>query len=180
MVKNSVWTDSQREIDRFKWIESEKVGYDLGEWAIRRWIKEHWSGYLRARWLEHIQGKNFWIELDRGDYGILFNIFPDKALLLDRIVDRLIAGQENLHVILWALTGAFRCTRFCKSSKRSISIAAVSRIVLMGELFLFMLIYFSLFARNPGSLAAGPACICKDRSRSSNRFSFISSCFHIA
>jgi hypothetical protein len=103
MVKYSVWTDSQLEIDRFKWIESEKAGHDVGESAARRWIKEHWSGYLRARWLEHIQGKSFWIELDRGDYGILLNSFHDQALLLDRIVDRLKAGQENLHVIVWAL-----------------------------------------------------------------------------
>jgi hypothetical protein len=102
MVKYSVWTDSQLEIDRYKWIESEKAGFDLGEGAIRRWIKEHWCGYLRARWLEHIQGRTFWIELDRGDYGILLKDFGDKALLLERIVDRLIAGQENLHVILWA------------------------------------------------------------------------------
>ncbi len=103
MVKQSVWDDSQLEIDRFKWIESEKVGYDLGEGAIRRWIMMHWSGYLRARWLEHIQGKRFWIELDRNDYGILLNRFHEQALLLDRIVDRLKAGEENLHVILWAL-----------------------------------------------------------------------------
>src|ERR1043165_6788267 len=104
MVKCSVWTDSQQEIDRFKWIESEKVGYDLGETAIRSWIREHWTGYLRARWLEHLQGRTFWIELDKGDYGILLHLFRDKALLLDRIVDRLIAGQENLHIIQWALT----------------------------------------------------------------------------
>ena len=49
MVKLSIWADSQREIDCYKWIESERAGYDLGEQAIRRWIKEHWSGYLRAR-----------------------------------------------------------------------------------------------------------------------------------
>ena len=104
MVKYSVWTDSQQEIERFKWIESEKAGYDLGEGAIRRWIREHWHGYLRARWLDHIQGKAFWIELDRGDYGILKNHFHDKALVLDRIIDRLIAGQENLDIINWALS----------------------------------------------------------------------------
>jgi hypothetical protein len=103
MVKQSVWTDSQQEIDRFKWIESEKVGYDLGEQAIRRWIRDHWCGYLRARWLEHIQGRTFWIELDRGDFGILLHRFHDQAFLIDRIIDRLIAGQENLHIILWAL-----------------------------------------------------------------------------
>ena len=69
----------------------------------RRWIKEHWSGYLRARWLEHLHGKCFWVELDRGDFGLLQRRFHDNSLLLDRILDRLKAGQENLDIILWAL-----------------------------------------------------------------------------
>lgn len=102
MQKLSVYEDSQREADQYKWIESEKAGYDLGETAIRRWVKEHWSGYLRARWLEHLQGKTFWIELDRNDFGLLQRAFLDKPLLLDRIVDRLKAGQENLNIILWS------------------------------------------------------------------------------
>jgi len=100
--KCSVYEDSQLEAERYKWIESEKAGYDLGENAIGRWVKEHWSGYLRARWLEHLQGKTFWIELDRGDFGLLLRAFQDNSLLLDRIVDRLKAGQENLNLILWA------------------------------------------------------------------------------
>jgi len=102
MQKCSVYEDWEREAERFKWIESEKAGYDLGEAAIRRWVKEHWSGYLRARWLEHLQGKRFWIELDRGDFGLLQRDNQDKALLLDLIVDRLKAGYENLNIILWA------------------------------------------------------------------------------
>jgi hypothetical protein len=90
-------------MDCYKWIESEKVGYDLGEAAVRRWIREHWNGYLRARWLEHLQGKRYWIELDRHDFELLTTHFQDKLLLLDRIIDRLKAGQENLCIIQWAL-----------------------------------------------------------------------------
>jgi hypothetical protein len=75
----------------------------LGEAAIRRWVKEHWWGYLRARWLEHLQGRRFWVELDRGDFGLLLRTFHDNALLLDRILDRIKAGQENLDIICWAL-----------------------------------------------------------------------------
>jgi hypothetical protein len=103
MEKCSVYAESEKEAQRFKWIESEKAGCDLGEAAIRRWVKEHWWGYLRARWLEHLQGKRFWVELDRGDFGLLQREFRDHTLLLDRILDRLKAGQENLDVILWAL-----------------------------------------------------------------------------
>jgi hypothetical protein len=102
MVKLSIWDDCQHEIDCYKWIESEHAGYDVGNYAVRRWIKEHWSGYLRARWIEHLQGKKFWTELDSGDFGLLKKDFKEQALLLDRIIDRVIAGQENLHILCWA------------------------------------------------------------------------------
>jgi hypothetical protein len=101
--KASVYAECEKEANRFKWIESEKAGCDLGEQAIRRWVKEHWWGYLRARWLEHLQGKQFWEELDRGDFGLLQQRFHENTLLLDRILDRLKSGQENLDIIIWAL-----------------------------------------------------------------------------
>jgi hypothetical protein len=103
MDKSSVYVESEQEALRYKWIESEKAGHDLGDAAIRRWVKDHWWGFLRSRWLEHLQGKRFWVELDRGDFGLLQREFDDKILLLDRILDRLKTGQENLDVIIWAL-----------------------------------------------------------------------------
>lgn len=102
MEKSSVYVESEHEALRYKWIESEKAGHDLGEAALRRWVREHWWGYLRARWIEHLEGKRFWIELDRGDFGLLQKRFQEYALLLDRILDRLKAGQENLDIIRWA------------------------------------------------------------------------------
>jgi hypothetical protein len=102
MEKASVYVDGEQEALKFKWIESEKAGYDLGEDAIRRWVKCHWWGFLRARWLEHLQGNRFWVELDRGDFGLLKLKFQDNIVLLDRILDRLKAGQENLDIIQWA------------------------------------------------------------------------------
>ena len=104
MEKCSVHVESEQEALRFKWIESEKAGHDLGEEAIRRWVREHWWGYLRARWLEHLQGRRFWVELDRGDFGLLQRRFHDNTLLLDRILDRLKSGQENLDILCWAHT----------------------------------------------------------------------------
>lgn len=101
--KVSVYAECEKEINRFKWLESEKAGCDLGESAIRRWVKEHWWGYLRARWLEHLQGTRFWVELDRGDFGLLQRRFQDQTLLLDRILDRLKSGQENLDIIQWCI-----------------------------------------------------------------------------
>ena len=108
MEKSSVYADSEQEALQYKWIESEKAGRDLGEAAIRRWVQCHWWGYLRARWLEHLQGKRFWVELDRGDYGLLQRRFNDNVLLLDRILDRLKSGQENLDIIRWALDWGIR------------------------------------------------------------------------
>ena len=102
MERSSVFAESEQEALRYKWIESEKAGRDLGEAALRRWVQQHWWGYLRARWVEHLQGTRFWVELDRGDFGLFLRRFEDNTLLLDRIVDRLKAGQENLHILLWA------------------------------------------------------------------------------
>ena len=36
------------EIDKYKWIESEKVGYDLGDKAIVEWISKN-AKSLRSR-----------------------------------------------------------------------------------------------------------------------------------
>ncbi|MCS6851970.1 MAG: hypothetical protein NZ700_12470 [Gemmataceae bacterium] len=101
--KSSVYVEGEKEAQRHKWIESERAGRDLGEDAIGSWVQQHWWGYLRARWIEHLQGIRFWVELDRGDFGLLQRAFQDDALLLDRIMDRIKAGQENLNIIVWAL-----------------------------------------------------------------------------
>jgi hypothetical protein len=89
------------EAERYKWIESEKAGRDLGEWAIRSWVRKHWNGYLRARWLEHLEGRTFWIELDHDDYGLLKNEFQNSTVFVG-IVERLKAGWENLEIFCWA------------------------------------------------------------------------------
>ena len=109
MEKCSVYADSEQEALRFKWIESQKAGRDLGEAALRRWVQQHWWGYLRARWLEHLQGKQLWMELDKKDFGLLQRCFQEQSLLLDRILDRFKAGQENLDIILWALAWHIPC-----------------------------------------------------------------------
>ncbi|MCI0376262.1 MAG: DUF4032 domain-containing protein [Gemmataceae bacterium] len=98
-----MYADSRVEVDKHKWILSERAGYDMGEVAVRDWVKQHWDGYLRARWLEHLEGKRFWVELDCGDFGLFKQRFEDQQHLLDRILDRLKSGKENLDIILWAL-----------------------------------------------------------------------------
>lgn len=94
----SVFVHGKEEARKHKWIESEKAGHDLGEWAIRYWIKKHWNGFLRARWLEHLEGKAFWIELDQDDFGLLLREFQDSPLIVP-ILDMLKRGGENLDVL---------------------------------------------------------------------------------
>jgi len=98
----SVYHQGEEEANRFKWIESEKAGRDLGEWAIRCWVRQHWNGFLRERWLEHLQGRTFWIELDHDDYGLLKEAFRDSQVI-DEILSRLKGGQENLNILVWAI-----------------------------------------------------------------------------
>ena len=98
----SVYVDCEYEALRHKWIESERAQRDLGEAAMKQWVREHWFPYLRARWAEHLQGVKFWKELDRGDFALLRRDFGEDQLLVDRIVDRLKAGKENLDIIQWA------------------------------------------------------------------------------
>ncbi len=108
---------------RFKWIESERAGFDLGEEALKRWVRLFWKDYLRARLIEHLEGRVFWAELDRDDFGLLKNSFQDDPSLLDRIVDRLRCGDENLEIICWAHDGGMPMCRV-KAILESIDINA--------------------------------------------------------
>lgn len=101
-ARHSLHECGEEEARRYKWIESEKAGRDLGETAIRSWIGQHWNGFLRHRWLEHLQGKAFWIELDQGDFGLLQRAFKDSPLI-DPILEHFKRGGENLDIILWAM-----------------------------------------------------------------------------
>lgn len=99
----SLLAEGEEEARRFKWIMSEKAGRDLGDWAIRCWVREHWNGFLRERWLEHLQGRAFWIELDREDYGLLQRAFRDSSPLFDEIFRRIKRGDENFDLLNWAI-----------------------------------------------------------------------------
>lgn len=106
-VRHSVFVEGLEEAERHKWIESEKAGRDLGESAIRSWVRQHWNGFLRARWLEHLEGRAFWIELDHDDFGLLGRAFRDSPLI-GEILWNLKCGSENLDIILLA-----RAERWC-------------------------------------------------------------------
>ena len=101
-VRLSVHDRGAVEAQRHKWIESEKAGRDLGEWAIRCWVRQHWNGFLREKWLEHLEGKTFWIELDHDDFGLLQRSFQNSSLI-GEVLRKLKSGQENLDILNWAI-----------------------------------------------------------------------------
>ena len=92
------WLEALRE----RWYQSEKEGRDVGESAIRHWVHRHWPGFVRARWIEHMLGERFWIELGRQEFGILRDTPVDLRPLLDSIISQLKCGAENLDIICWA------------------------------------------------------------------------------
>ena len=104
--KLSLHDRSALEALRHKWIESEKAGRDLGELAIRNWIRHHWNGFLRAKWIEHLEGRTYWIELDHDDFGLLQREFRDSTMVAN-ILDRLKRGEENLSILIWAREFSF-------------------------------------------------------------------------
>ena len=101
--QRSLRLDVRDHLDRHKWIQSQKAGRDLGQEAVRDWIQKHWYGYLKARWLEHLEGHNYWIELSRDAFGLLRREFPEQGQLLDCVLERMKVGCENLEIICWAV-----------------------------------------------------------------------------
>jgi hypothetical protein len=92
------WLEALRE----RWYQSEKAGRDVGESAIRHWVHRHWPGFVRARWIEHMLGERFWVELGRHEFGILRDTPVDLRPLLDSIIAQLKCGAENLDIVCWA------------------------------------------------------------------------------
>lgn len=92
-----------REAEAHKWIESEKAGRDLGEAAIHDWSHKHFRRWCRDRWIEHLAGERYWIELDNTDFGLLRREFHPNTSLVHAIVQRIKAGGENLDILNWVM-----------------------------------------------------------------------------
>ena len=99
----SLYAEAVKEAERHKWIESQKQGRDLGDAAIRDWYRNYWSRFCRWRRMEHLQGTRRWREFGDDDFGQLHVLIITGDLLVDRILDRVYAGHENLCIINWAL-----------------------------------------------------------------------------
>ena len=92
-----------REAEKHKWIESEKAGRDLGDAAIFDWSRKHFRRWCRDRWIEHLSGDRYWIELDKADFGLLQREFHPNFPLVQAIVQRIRSGGENLDILTWVM-----------------------------------------------------------------------------
>lgn len=99
----SVHEEALKEAERHKWIESQKRGCDLGSSALDEWYQVHWPHYCRCKRLEHLRGKQRWREFEDENFGQLYALILQGDLLVDRILDRVFQGTENLSLINWAL-----------------------------------------------------------------------------
>jgi hypothetical protein len=46
-----MFRSQQEEINKYKWIESEKAGRDIGwEQAAHEWMRQHFPGWKRSSW----------------------------------------------------------------------------------------------------------------------------------
>src|SRR5690242_6901420 len=99
----SIYDEALSEAHRHKWFESQKHGRDLGDQAIRDWFRKHWRTYCRHRRIEHLRGRRRWAEFDDEPFGHIDGVISREDCLVDRVLDRVYAGYENLDIINWAL-----------------------------------------------------------------------------
>ncbi len=101
--KESLYSGSIHEANRYKWLQSEKLGYDLGENAIREWYQKYWGIYCRIKRLAHVVGQECLQEFDDGPSHLILELLQSNDLLLQLILDRVSEGWENFDVINWAI-----------------------------------------------------------------------------
>lgn len=94
------------EIQRHKWIESEKARRDMGHQAVEDWLKHFWWRFCRWRRIEHVEGVQRWYEFSHDDFAkILRPILEDDRLTMV-IVELMKADarrvMSDLEIIEWA------------------------------------------------------------------------------
>lgn len=95
-------------MERHKWIESEKAHFDKGDCCLRDWVDHYWTGFVRARLMEHLYGWRCWGAFPDGDFGLLSRTTVEYLMprpLLNQVALILADGGENLDVITWATAG---------------------------------------------------------------------------
>ncbi|MBI1349142.1 hypothetical protein GC163_22970 [bacterium] len=100
----SIYSAALEEAHKYKWIESQKSGHDLGDTALKDWFRKYWLPFCRAKRLEHVEGMQKWSEFAETEFGQVFQLIMVDDLLCDRVLDRMEHGCDNLEIINWGLT----------------------------------------------------------------------------
>ena len=103
---SSLLTLAWDEIQRHKWIESEKARRDVGHEAVADWLKRFWWRFCRFRRIEHVVGVRRWYEFSHDDFAkVLRPILENDSLVL-LIVEMMKADRRrvmnDLEVLDWA------------------------------------------------------------------------------
>jgi hypothetical protein len=98
----SIFQAACSEAMRHRWIESQKRGCDLGEYAVRDWYQRYWWTFLRYRHVEHILGDVCWEEFPARSFAAVRPLLNGDDQLAVQIIDLYREGLENLDIIHWA------------------------------------------------------------------------------
>jgi len=85
-----------------KYLDWERLSYDIEPTASEHWRRRYWRLWFRRHWVEHVLGQRYWLEMGDENFGIFQRGERHNPLLVERVADRLIVGWENLGIILWA------------------------------------------------------------------------------
>lgn len=106
VVVHSLTAHAICEMERHRWIESEKAGVNRGRDADLQWLRTYWSGWARSKLLEHLYGWRCWSAFGAGTFGLLRRGTVEKLVphhVLRKVASILGNGGENLDVIAWAV-----------------------------------------------------------------------------
>ena len=107
-VEYSLTAHALAELERHRWIESEKRGGDIGIRAYDHWIEHCWNGWVRSKLLEHMYGWRRWSAFKPDLFGLMRRGTVEREVpssVLHRVAAILGQGGENLDVITWAVDG---------------------------------------------------------------------------
>ena len=94
------------EIQRHKWIESEKARRDVGQAAVADWLKRFWWRFCRWRRIEHVEGVHRWYEFSHDDFAKVLRPILENDHLVLTIVEMMKTDRRrvmnDLEIIDWA------------------------------------------------------------------------------
>ena len=94
------------EIERHKWIESEKAKRDVGQAAVADWLKRFWWRFCRWRRIEHVEGVHRWYEFSHEDFAKVLRPILENDRLVLVILELMKTDRRrvinDLEVIEWA------------------------------------------------------------------------------